>query len=128
MNAGDLALPGLLYLAVINAAAYAAFALDKERARNNDWRISEATLLATALAGGSLGAKLAQRRLRHKTRKEPFRSVLNLICLAQAATLALLLFPSPRAMAVAVFDMIAASFPAPAEAEKPLPRRFGPGS
>ncbi|MCA0272150.1 MAG: DUF1294 domain-containing protein [Proteobacteria bacterium] len=128
MTAGDLTLLVLLYLAVINAVAYAAFALDKERARNNDWRISEATLLATALAGGSLGTKLAQQRLRHKTRKEPFRSVLNVICLMQAAALASLFFPGPRAAAVTVFKAIAASVPAAAEPEKPLPRRFGPGS
>jgi uncharacterized membrane protein YsdA (DUF1294 family) len=69
--------------------AYAAFALDKRRAKAGEWRIPEATLLALALLGGSPGAKLAQARLRHKTRKEPFRSKLDRIVTMQALGLLL---------------------------------------
>ncbi|MDQ0323256.1 uncharacterized membrane protein YsdA (DUF1294 family) [Pararhizobium capsulatum DSM 1112] len=39
----------------------------------------ESTLLWLAIAGGSLGALTAQQVLRHKTRKEPFRSILMTI-------------------------------------------------
>lgn len=71
----------------LNLLAFLAFALDKRRAIRREWRIPEATLLTLALAGGSLGAKLGQRAFRHKTRKEPFRSLLNLILLVQAVAL-----------------------------------------
>ncbi|HQU67006.1 MAG TPA: DUF1294 domain-containing protein [Albidovulum sp.] len=118
----------LLYLVAVSIFSYALFAIDKWRAQNREWRISEAALLTTALVGGSLGAKLAQHRLRHKTRKEPFRSALNLICLLQAAALASLFFPAPRAAAIAVFGAITAGFPTASEVDRPLPRRFGPGS
>jgi uncharacterized membrane protein YsdA (DUF1294 family) len=56
---------------------------DKQAARNGEWRIRESTLLSLALIGGSLGAISAQRLLRHKTRKEPFRSILISIVILQ---------------------------------------------
>ena len=39
----------------------------------------EKTLLLLALLGGWPLAKLAQRRFRHKTRKQPFATLLNLV-------------------------------------------------
>ena len=72
------------YLAVINFATYAAFAHDKARAVAGGRRLSERTLLGLALAGGSLGAVKAQRRLRHKTLKQPFASELMMIVGLQA--------------------------------------------
>ncbi|MCU0892446.1 MAG: DUF1294 domain-containing protein [Sandarakinorhabdus sp.] len=76
-------LPGLLLmlLLVVNIAAWAAFAIDKRRAtagRSRE-RIPEATLLGLALLGGSPAAWWAMQRLRHKTRKEPFKTSLLLI-------------------------------------------------
>lgn len=61
---------------------------DKEAAKNGEWRIRESTLLSLALVGGSLGAISAQRLLRHKTRKEPFRSILLSIVILQAGLVA----------------------------------------
>lgn len=57
---------------------------DKEAARHGGWRIRESTLLLLALLGGGGGAISAQRLLRHKTRKEPFRSILLSIVILQA--------------------------------------------
>lgn len=71
----------LLALLVVNGAAFVAFWWDKRRAKAGAWRISERTLLGLALIGGSLGAISAQQIFRHKTCKEPFRSVLYLIVL-----------------------------------------------
>lgn len=72
------------YLAAVNLAAFAAFALDKHRARTGGWRIPERRLLGLAAAGGGAGAAVAQRLLRHKTSKEPFASQLRLILAVQA--------------------------------------------
>lgn len=75
-------------LLMINAVTFGAFALDKEFAIAGSYRISERTLLALAFFGGSPGAILAQQLLRHKTRKEPFRSQLLAIVGLQAVAVA----------------------------------------
>jgi uncharacterized membrane protein YsdA (DUF1294 family) len=76
-----------LYLLVINAAAFAVFASDKRRAVHGARRIPERVLLQVAAAGGILGSLTAQKVLRHKTRKEPFRTWLWLIAALQALVL-----------------------------------------
>ena len=73
------------WLAAINAATYVAFAADKRRAREHGRRISERTLLTLAMLGGSPAAFVAQQRLRHKTRKQPFAGLLVLIAAALLA-------------------------------------------
>jgi uncharacterized membrane protein YsdA (DUF1294 family) len=73
----------LLALLAINAAAFLAFWWDKRLAEARSWRVSERTLLWLALLGGSLGAVSAQQIFRHKTRKEPFRTLLYLIVFLQ---------------------------------------------
>lgn len=65
----------------MNAFTFSVYLLDKEAARNGRRRISERTLLTLAFFGGSLGAIGAQRLLRHKTQKEPFRSILKAIAI-----------------------------------------------
>ncbi len=77
----------LAYLATINVAAFAAFASDKRRAIQGLRRISERTLLQLAIFGGTSGALAAQQLLRHKTRKEPFRTMLWLIAATQGLLL-----------------------------------------
>lgn len=67
------------YLVAANILAFGIFWLDKRAAVNDGWRISEAKLLAVSLCGGWIGAKIAQRVFRHKTRKQPFGKVLNCI-------------------------------------------------
>lgn len=53
--------------------AFVAYAVDKSAAKNGRWRIRESTLHFFALAGGWPGAFVAQRLLRHKSRKMPFQ-------------------------------------------------------
>ncbi|RUM05801.1 DUF1294 domain-containing protein [Rhizobium chutanense] len=93
----DITQMAALFLA-LNLIVFSVYFLDKRAARQGGWRISERTLLTLALIGGSLGAVAAQQILRHKTRKEPFRSILAAILilhgtLAVALTLAPLWAP-----------------------------------
>lgn len=69
-----------LLFGLINLVAYVLWGYDKYQATHQPRnRISEATLLAVALGGGWIGAKVGQRHFRHKTRKEPFRTYLNFV-------------------------------------------------
>ena len=67
------------YVVLINLITYFAYVSDKARARQKDWRISEATLHFLELIGGWPGAFVAQRRLRHKCVKVPYQVVFWLI-------------------------------------------------
>lgn len=79
-----LLLPLLSILAALNGWTMLRFWQDKHRARAGERRIPEADLLGLALIGGSPGAFLARRMFRHKTRKEPFSTRLQLIAAVQA--------------------------------------------
>ena len=56
----------------MSVVAYATYARDKSAARRSARRTPERTLHLMALLGGWPGALLAQRRLRHKSRKPSF--------------------------------------------------------
>lgn len=62
----------MYYLIIINIAAWIMYGLDKWKAKSGAWRISERTLLLTALAGGSVGALAGMLLFHHKTRKPKF--------------------------------------------------------
>ncbi len=78
------------WLGTINPVTLAAFAIDKRRAILGARRISEKTLLALALAGGSPGAAVAMPLLRHKTRKGSFRLAFAAVVSAQICAAAAL--------------------------------------
>ncbi|TMM50594.1 DUF1294 domain-containing protein [Sulfitobacter sabulilitoris] len=96
----------VIYMLTINATAYLVFAWDKHRSVHGLWRVSEQTLLLVSMMGGSPGAKLAQKRLRHKTRKQPFGRRLNTIIGVQALCGIALWVPAVRD---AVQDILAAA-------------------
>lgn len=75
----------MYYLLAVNVVAFAAFGIDKYKAKRGLWRISEATLLLLAVVGGSLGALMGMRIWHHKTQHAKFRYGLPLIILAQIA-------------------------------------------
>ena len=52
----------ILYLVVVNAAAFVIYGVDKRKAIRDKWRIPEATLIGLAVIGGAFGAFLGKRR------------------------------------------------------------------
>lgn len=58
----------LIYLIIINAAAFCLMGADKHKARRGLYRIPEKTLFLAALLGGSAGAWIGMYTFRHKTR------------------------------------------------------------
>ena len=84
-------LAGLL---VLNIATFFSYALDKTAAAQGRWRTPESTLHALAAAGGWPAALLAQRALRHKSRKREFLAVYVLTVGLHLGALGLLLWRS----------------------------------
>ena len=75
----------LLYLLLINAAAFLLMLVDKIKAKKNRWRIPERTLFGSALLGGSIGALLGMYTFRHKTKHLSFTLGMPAILIAQIA-------------------------------------------
>jgi uncharacterized membrane protein YsdA (DUF1294 family) len=75
----------LLYLLLINAAAFLLMLVDKIKAKKNRWRIPERTLFGSALLGGSIGALLGMYTFRHKTKHLSFTLGMPAILIAQVA-------------------------------------------
>ena len=69
----------IIYLIIINLIALITFLIDKIRARNNDWRISEGVLLLLAVIGVSSGALIGMVLFMHKTSKLKFTITIPLI-------------------------------------------------
>ena len=80
----------LYYLIVINILTFAVYGIDKWKARQGSWRISEATLLMLAVIGGTIGALLGMQVWRQKTMHLKFKYGLPLILLAQIALMYLI--------------------------------------
>lgn len=62
----------LIYVALINLAAFLMYGLDKRRAIKDKWRIPERVLLLSALIGGSVGAFAGMQVFHHKTKHWKF--------------------------------------------------------
>lgn len=77
----------LIYLLTVNAIGFSVMLYDKYLAKNNLWRIPEATLFAIAAIGGSFGALVGMYTARHKTKKLKFTIGIPLICALQIACL-----------------------------------------
>lgn len=58
----------IFYLLGINLAGFILMGIDKHRAKEGLWRISERVLFLSALLGGSLGAIFGIQIFHHKTR------------------------------------------------------------
>lgn len=73
----------VIYLFAVNLLAFILYGIDKKRARNREWRISERTLIGIAVIGGCVGANLGMHVFHHKTRHWYFRYGLPVILIIQ---------------------------------------------
>ena len=62
----------IVYLLLINALEFLLMHIDKQKARKDQWRIPEFTLLLLAAFGGSIGCMLGMKLCHHKTRHWEF--------------------------------------------------------
>ena len=81
----------LYSLIVLNIVTFLVYGIDKWKAKQGSWRISEATLLILAVIGGSIGALLGMKVWHHKTMHKKFKYGLPLILLVQIALIYLIL-------------------------------------
>ena len=82
----------IIYILIgINVLTFFVYGWDKWKAKQGKWRISEATLLMLAVAGGTIGALLGMQVWHHKTMHLKFKYGLPLILLAQIALIALVI-------------------------------------
>lgn len=93
--------PAVLALAgayvVLSVASLILYGVDKAAAEHGRWRVPEMTLHLVSVAGGWPGALVAQRLFRHKTRKQPFRTVFWCTVVVNCAALAWVVHSMPAA-------------------------------
>ena len=75
----------ICFLLAINIATFLLYGIDKYKAKKNQWRISEATLLTMAAMGGSIGAWAGMRLWHHKTMHKKFKYGIPVIIIMQIA-------------------------------------------
>ncbi len=83
----------IIYLVLINLAAFVLMGLDKRKARKNLWRIPEKTLFLSAILGGSAGAIAGMYVFHHKTRHWYFVIGMPLILVIQIGLGIWLIYP-----------------------------------
>ena len=81
----------LLYLLIVNAAAFLLMLVDKQKAKKKLWRIPESTLLLSAAIGGSIGSLAGMYTFHHKTKHLKFTLGVPAILILQIAVVLCLL-------------------------------------
>lgn len=82
----------IAFLAVMNITAFFLYGADKSKAKKNQWRIKETTLLSIGFFGGAAGALSGMKHFRHKTKHNYFWAVNIIGIVWQISLLILLLF------------------------------------
>lgn len=76
-----------IYIVFTNILLFTLMAIDKQKAKLRQWRISEKTLFILALIGGSIGGILGMYTFRHKTKHLKFTLGFPAIILFQVITI-----------------------------------------
>lgn len=71
------------YLLVINAVSFSLMYIDKRRAINHKYRISEKMLWTVSLLGGATGSFAGMRLVRHKSKHFSFKYGLPVLIICQ---------------------------------------------
>ena len=80
-----------VYIVFTNILLFTLMAIDKQKAKLRQWRISEKTLFSLALIGGSIGGILGIYTFRHKTKHLKFTLGFPIIFLFQLISIFLFL-------------------------------------
>jgi len=75
----------IIALAVWNLLTFAMYGIDKQKAKNRQWRTSETTLIAAAFLMAAIGALLGMYIFRHKTKHIKFKILVPLGLIFNAA-------------------------------------------
>ena len=78
-----MAIAVLVYFLLINFITFVVYGIDKKKAKRQQWRISEKTLIILAIIGGSLGAVAGMKTFRHKTKHKKFYIGIPIIIIIQ---------------------------------------------
>ncbi len=73
----------IIYLIVVNILGFLLMFIDKQKAKNGAWRISEKTLFIVTTLGGGIGTIAGMYMFRHKTQKLNFVVGLPLITILE---------------------------------------------
>jgi len=67
----------LVFYTILNVSSFVLYGMDKFKAREKKWRVSEQSLLIASLLG-PIGAWFGMQHFRHKTRKPIFKFLVPL--------------------------------------------------
>ena len=101
----------IIYLLIINVITFIVFGTDKHAAIYGKWRTKEATLFLLAFFGGSLGALLAMKVFRHKTKKAEFLIGIPVLLVVNIIVIAYIFIPR----SFAAFASLAKYLPGPSK-------------
>jgi uncharacterized membrane protein YsdA (DUF1294 family) len=73
----------IYYLLAVNIYSFIVMGLDKWKAKNKAYRVSENTLLLNAIFGGAFGSILGMYIFHHKTKKKKFFIGIPIIIILQ---------------------------------------------
>ncbi len=81
----------LVFYIIWNIFVFTLYGIDKSKAKRGKWRISENTLIISALLMGGIGALLGMRVFRHKTKHIKFQILVPISILLNLAAIAALI-------------------------------------
>ena len=82
----------IAYVVFINLFAVIITIVDKNKAKNNQWRIRERTLFLVSALGGSVAMLITMKKIRHKTQHKSFMIGIPLIITGQIILLGFIVY------------------------------------